>query len=164
MNPISTLSRDLIALHEYKSLNNTGFKNIYLDTFKNILFLPSVWFLIVFRIGQLTTKIKPLYYLYLFFIWRPMTVITQIEIYPETEIGEGLVLPHFGQIFINPKAKIGKNCLIYNSVTIGCNFTDRGSPVIGDNVKIGAGAKIIGNITVNNNSKINANSVVSQDL
>jgi serine O-acetyltransferase len=161
---ISNLALDLKATHYYKIGNKAGVTNLYLNTIRNIIFCPSLWMLICYRVGQVFYKIKILYPFYLLLIWRPLTLITQMEIYPETEIGGGLVIPHFGQIFINPKVKIGKNCLLYNGVTIGCDFKNNGSPVIGDDVRIGTGAKIIGHITIGDGAKINANQVVSKNL
>jgi len=71
-------------------------------------------------------------------------------------------------IFISGSAKIGKNCTIYHQVTIGSNMLidskNLGSPVIGDNCFIGAGAKIVGNIIIGNNCRIGANTVVTSDL
>ncbi len=77
--------------------------------------------------------------------------------------------PHkFYGIFISNGAKIGKNCVIFHQVTIGSNnLTDsknKGCPIIGDNVFIGAGAKIIGNVEVGNNCRIGANAVVVKDV
>jgi serine O-acetyltransferase len=161
MNSLKKLKQDLIALHNYKRKNNTGLKNLFLDTIKNIIFLPSVWFIITFRIGQLIEKIPLIKVLYLILVWRPITIITGIEIYPKTNVGEGLVLPHFGQIFINPKSEIGKGCIIFNGVTIGCDFIDKGSPKIGNNVMIGAGSKIIGPVKIKSDSKIGANKVIN---
>lgn len=71
-------------------------------------------------------------------------------------------------IFISGGVTIGKNCTIYQQVTIGSNMLidskSLGSPTIGDNCLIGAGAKIIGKITIGNNCRIGANAVVAQDL
>lgn len=71
-------------------------------------------------------------------------------------------------IFISGDAIIGKNCSIYQQVTIGSNMLvdskTLGSPTIGDNCLIGAGAKIIGNITIGNNCRIGANCVVNQNI
>lgn len=71
-------------------------------------------------------------------------------------------------IFISGGAIIGKNCTIYQHVTIGSNMLvdskGLGSPVIGDNCLIGAGAKIIGNIVIGNNCRIGSNAVVSTNV
>lgn len=77
--------------------------------------------------------------------------------------------PHglFG-IYISFGAKVGKNCVIFNNVTIGSNTLKDskgyGAPTIGDNVYIGAGAKIIGNVKIGNNVRIGANCVVVDDV
>lgn len=70
-------------------------------------------------------------------------------------------------IFISQNAHIGKNCIIFHHVTIGSNqFKDSnyGSPVIGDNCYIGAGAMIIGNVHIGNNCRIGANTCVTKDM
>lgn len=71
-------------------------------------------------------------------------------------------------IFISQGAKIGKNCTIFQQVTIGSNTlkdsSGYGAPQIGDNVYIGAGAKIIGNVKIGNNCRIGANCVVTKDV
>ncbi len=89
-----------------------------------------------------------------------------IEIYPETEIGEGLYIGHWGGIVVNPLVKIGKNCNLSQGVTIGQlnRGIKKGVPVIGNNVYIGPGAKVIGNIKIGDNVAIGANSVVVDDV
>jgi serine O-acetyltransferase len=71
-------------------------------------------------------------------------------------------------IFISGGSKVGRNAVIFQHVTIGSNTildnNNFGSPEIGDNVYIGAGAKIIGKIKVGNNCRIGANAVVVKDL
>nr|WP_289696509.1 hypothetical protein [uncultured Duncaniella sp.] len=77
-------------------------------------------------------------------------------------MGEGFVLMHgFGTV-INGSAVIGKNCTILHNATIGAG--NGGSPVIGDNVYIGAGAIIIGNVIVGNNVKIGADAIVVENV
>jgi serine O-acetyltransferase len=79
-----------------------------------------------------------------------------------TEIGEGTVLAHggLGNVF-HPQARIGKRVLIAHNVTIGGKSTRAGGvPVIGNDVYIGAGARILGNIEIGNDSLIGANAVV----
>ncbi len=89
-----------------------------------------------------------------------------IEIPPDTTIGPGLYIGHFGGITISDRAVIGSNVQISQGVTIGVagQGENRGVPVIGDDVYIGAGAKVIGKIHVGNNVKIGANAVVYEDI
>ncbi len=77
--------------------------------------------------------------------------------------------PHgLAGVFISQGAKIGANCTIFHQVTIGSNTAvgtkKPGSPTIGDNVYIGAGAKIIGGITIGDNVRVGANCVVTSDV
>lgn len=86
-----------------------------------------------------------------------------------TKIGKNVIFPHgIKGIFISVGAKIGDNCVIFQQVTIGSNTVKDskkiGSPTIGNNVYIGAGAKIIGNVKVGNNVRIGANCVVVNDI
>ncbi|WP_114793146.1 serine acetyltransferase [Niabella yanshanensis] len=83
-----------------------------------------------------------------------------------TEIGEGFYIGHFGTIVINSKARIGKNCNIAHLVTIGQANRGklRGYPTISDNVWIGTGAVIVGNIHVGSNVLIAPNSYVNVDV
>ena len=79
------------------------------------------------------------------------------------------ILPHgFFGIFISAGASIGENCVIFHHVTIGSNTLldskSAGSPTIGDNVYIGAGAKIIGNVHIGSNVRIGANAIVVKDV
>lgn len=91
-------------------------------------------------------------------------ILHGIEIPLCTEIGAGLRLVHMNGIVINKDALIGENCTIFQQVTIGAVQGKAGAQIIGDNVYIGAGAKILGNIKVGNNVKIGANTVVTKDV
>lgn len=89
-----------------------------------------------------------------------------ISISYQTQIGSGLFIGHFGGIVVNQYAVIGKNCNLSHQVTLGkANRGDKkGFPVIGDNVYIGPGAKIIGKIKIGDNAAIGANCVVTKDV
>ena len=73
---------------------------------------------------------------------------------------EGIIIYHPGNVVVNGNARIGKNCKLHGDNCIGNNGLDENAPVIGDNVDIGVGAKIIGGITIANNVKIGAGAVV----
>lgn len=83
-----------------------------------------------------------------------------------TKIGKGLYLGHFGMVVINSKAVIGNNCNIEHNVTIGQTNRGRnkGNPVIGNNVWIGTGSVIVGNITIGDNVLIAPNSYINSDI
>lgn len=77
---------------------------------------------------------------------------------------EGLSLPHYGTIIVNGKSHIGKNCRIMADVVVGSTNGVNIAATIGDNVYIGAGAKIIGNIIIGNDVCIGANAVVTKNV
>ncbi|HBK4841899.1 MULTISPECIES: serine O-acetyltransferase [Enterobacter cloacae complex] len=92
------------------------------------------------------------------------TLVFNVEISMETDIAGGMFIPHSFGIVIGA-SKIGKNAIIYQGVTIGAKnldvpFSHVNRPIIGDNVTIASGAKVLGGITVGNNVTIAANSVV----
>jgi len=91
---------------------------------------------------------------------------TGIQINAGARIGGGLYMPHFGGIVVNPDAVIGKNCYLSHNVLIGKVHAGKrvGVPVIGDDVFIGTGACIVGNVKVGNNAVIGLNSVVIDDV
>ena len=87
---------------------------------------------------------------------------TGIEIHPGATIGKGLFIDHGMGVVIGETAVIGDNCLLYQGVTLGGTGKDKGKrhPTLGNNVLVGAGAKVLGPFTVGNNVKIAANAVV----
>lgn len=80
---------------------------------------------------------------------------------PKNVFGAGLCIVHYGTIVVSPKAKIGENCRLHPSTSIG---DYNGAPTLGNNVYIGPGAKIFGDITVGNNVAIGANAVVNSNI
>jgi serine O-acetyltransferase len=93
-------------------------------------------------------------------------MLTGIEIHPGATIGKCLFIDHGMGVVIGETAEIGDNVLLYHSVTLGGTSLNKGKrhPTVRDNVIIGAGAKILGNITVGENARIGANSVVVGDV
>jgi len=89
-------------------------------------------------------------------------IITGIEIHPGATIGKGFFIDHGMGVVIGETTEIGENCLLYQGVTLGGTGKEEGKrhPTLGNNVVVGAGAKILGNISVGNDVKIGANSVV----
>lgn len=78
--------------------------------------------------------------------------------------GPGLSIAHWGPVVVHPNARIGKNCRIHECVTIGATNGSTKSAVIGDNVFIATGAKIIGDVSVADDVAIGANAVVVKDV
>ena len=92
--------------------------------------------------------------------------VTGIEIHPGATIGKGLVIDHGTGVVIGETAEIGDNCTLYQGVTLGGTGKDTGKrhPTLGDNVLVGAGAKVLGPFKVGSNSKIAANAVVLKEV
>ncbi len=108
--------------------------------------------------------------LHLYFIARLLSQLgkffTGVEIHPGATIGRGLFIDHGTGIVIGETAEIGDNCTIYQGVTLGGTGKDTGKrhPTIGNNVLIGAGAKVLGPFKVGNNVKIAAGAVVLGEI
>lgn len=83
---------------------------------------------------------------------------------PLNVFGPGLSIAHYGTIVVNGNSRVGKNCRIQECTTIGATSGFSSSPQIGDNVFIGSGAKIIGNITIANDIAIGANALVNKSF
>jgi serine O-acetyltransferase len=96
---------------------------------------------------------------------RFWSIVTGAEIPLATQIGGGLLILHPNGIVIHPDAHVGPNCLIFQQVTLGTlGGVGGGAPKIGGHVDIGAGAKVLGNVTVGDHAKIGANAVVLTDV
>lgn len=89
-----------------------------------------------------------------------------IQIPRGTQIGGGLLLPHYGTIVINRRSRIGRNCTILHNVTLAAKGggSDTGVPTVCDDVYLGAGATLLGSITVGSGATIGAGSVVTRNV
>jgi serine O-acetyltransferase len=128
------------------------------------------WALVVYRYGRWRYGVRPtplrkLLSLIYRILFKLTQIMTGIELPCEVEIGRNFVIDHFGGIVISGFAKFGDNCRIRNGVVVGLKLADDPcAPIIGDNVDIGAGAKILGRIRIGNNVLIGANAVVISDV
>lgn len=91
---------------------------------------------------------------------------TGIEIHPGAVIGSGFFIDHGMGVVIGETTEVGDNVTLYQGVTLGGTGKERGKrhPTIGDNVVVGAGAKILGSITIGDDVKVGAGSVVLKDV
>ena len=92
--------------------------------------------------------------------------LTGIEIHPGATIGKGLFIDHGTGVVIGETAIIGNNVTLFHGVTLGGTGKEKGKrhPTIGNNVFIGSGAKILGNIIIGDNVKIGANAVILKNV
>jgi len=128
------------------------------------------WVMVVYRFGRWRYGVRPALLRKVFsfiykILYKMMQILTGIELPCEAGIGKNFIIDHFGGIVVSGYAKLGDNCRIRNGVVIGLkNIEEIGAPVIGNNVDIGAGAKVLGKITIGNNVLIGANAVVISDV
>ncbi len=132
-------------------------------------FEPSLWVVITYRFGQWIERrrslvVRNLLLMMYFPIHVFVTLATGIQISRHTQIGGGLRIWHFGCIFLNPGVRVGNNCTLRHGVTIGNRCFENDVPTLGNNIDIGAGAKLLGSITIGNNVSIGANAVVITDV
>lgn len=129
-----------------------------------LLLYPTVHALIYYRCSHFMYKHNR------FFLARLISQLgrsfTGIEIHPGAKIGTGLFIDHGMGVVIGETAEIGNNVVLYHGVTLGGTGKHKGKrhPTIGNNVIIGTGAKILGPITIGDNSKIGANAVVLENI
>ncbi len=155
----------LISIFFYKDIQTARAKDPAAKGFLEILLLyPGLHALIHYRISHFFYKIR------LFFIARFISqvsrFITGIEIHPGAQIGERFFIDHGMGVVIGETSIIGDDVLLYQAVTLGGTGIVKGKrhPTIGNNVVVGAGAKILGNINIGDNSYIGANAVVIKDV
>ena len=125
---------------------------------------PGVWALVNYRISHALYKRN--WILFSRIVSGISQFFTNIDIHPAATVGRGVFIDHGFGVVIGETAVIEDNVLIYQGVTLGGVSLNPGKrhPTIRKNTVIGSGAKILGNITIGENCKIGANSVVIKDV
>jgi serine O-acetyltransferase len=128
-----------------------------------VLLYSGLHAVVFYRIAHILWKIKVPIVPRL--ISQTARFLTGIEIHPGAAIGEGLFIDHGMGVVIGETSVVGNNVTLYQGVTLGGTGKEKGKrhPNIGDNVVVGTGAKVLGNITIGENSYIGANAVVLRD-
>ncbi len=129
----------------------------------------SIYPVAVYRFGQRLDRrprglvkrvLTPVYWL----MFRAAETMSGISLPKSAQIGPGLRIWHFGNIFVHPAAVLGANCTLRQGVTIGNRHEDGGVPRLGDDVEVGAYAQILGDVRIGRGAKIGAMSVVLRDV
>lgn len=129
-----------------------------------LLLYPGVTALLHYRVAHWYSKIGLKFFARLTSQWARF--ITGIEIHPDATIGRGLFIDHGMGVVIGQTTVIGDYCTIYQHVTLGGTGKEHGKrhPTLGNGVVVGAGAKVLGNITIGDRAKVGANSIVLKDI
>lgn len=154
MDLISLIKSDLRKISVNANLNVK--KTIFNESFKRIL---------VYRLSH---KYRNNVFLKILLLIVERFILSHYNVYisGKCEIGSGLLIPHCFSIMVASGSKIGNNCCIMQQVTIGSSRSGSrgGYPILGDNVMVSTGAKIIGKVRIGNNVIIGANAVVTKDI
>ena len=153
---ISKVKEDIKVIYE----NDPAAKN-FLEV---ILCYPGLHALVAYRFAHRLYKWHiPLIPRMISYFTR---IITGIEIHPAARIGRRFFIDHGEGVVIGETTIVGDDVLIYQQVTLGGTGKESGKrhPTLGNNVIVGAGAKVLGNITIGNNVRIGAGSVVIEDV
>lgn len=135
-----------------------------------IILLPQLNLIFYFRIGSYLKSKKNIVARFIYsiikLIYNNKQLLTGIQLPLGTNVGGGLAFIHFSNIVIAQSSVIGRICTILQGVTLGHSFSAKtdGTPVLGDNVVVFAGAKLLGNIHIGDKAVIAANSVVTKDV
>jgi serine O-acetyltransferase len=148
------------------------FNNLREDwtTYERDILRQGLWVMIVYRFGRWRYRFScPMVRAPLSFIYKLsfkfIQIVTGVELPCEANIGHRLRIDHFGGVIISGDVVLGDDVIIRNGVTIGLRRAGvRGSPKIGNRVDIGAGAKILGPITIGDDTMIGANAVLLKDV
>jgi serine O-acetyltransferase len=155
MNPFYAIYRDFRACFDRDPAARTplGFLEV-------ILLYPGFHAVCSHRINHFLYILKIPFFPRLFS--QLVRFFTGVEIHPGAKIGPGFFIDHGMGVVIGETTEIGENVTLYQGVTLGGTGLSRGKrhPTLGDNVVVGAGAKVLGNIRLGNNVKVGAGSVV----
>jgi serine O-acetyltransferase len=139
-------------------------------TYERDIWRQGLWVMTVYRFGRWRYGFRdriiraPLSLIYKL-LFKFIQIVTGIELPCEANVGRRFRIDHFGGVIISGDVVFGDDVVIRNGVTIGLRRAGvRGSPKIGNRVDIGAGAKILGPITIGDDATIGANAVVLQDV
>jgi serine O-acetyltransferase len=140
-----------------------------LKRFRIILLTEGLWAIGMYRFGQYlyfeaSSMVRALLWIPYEIAHKALQLIVGIHLWPDTRIGPGLYIAHYGGIWINPRATLGSNCTLAHGVTIGAPMATAGAPILGDRVWIGVGAVITGHIRIGSGAVIGANSLVVSNL
>ena len=149
----------------YKDFLKAVLKND--PSFKNkmeVFLYPGFWGLVFYKISRFFYLRKIYFFSRLFMEIGKR--LTSIEIHPGAVIGKRFFIDHGFGVVIGETTVIGDDVTIYHGVTLGGTGKEKGKrhPNIGNNVLIGAGAKVLGNINIGNNVKIGSNAVILKDV
>jgi serine O-acetyltransferase len=128
------------------------------------------WVMVVYRFGRWRYGIRPtlarkFFSLVYHVLYKIMQIVTGIELPCEVVVGRNFVIDHFGGIIISGYARFGDNCRLRDGVVVGLRrVEEKFAPIIGNNVDIGSGAKLLGPIKIGDNVLIGANAVVLSDV
>lgn len=154
------MMKSIKNLIKFVKANDPAIRN-WLEVFLCYPGLHAVW---IYRISHI------LYNCRLFLIARIINYIgrmlTGVDIHPGAKIGKRLFIDHAQGVVIGETAIIGNDVVIFHGSTLGGTGKEKGKrhPTIGNNVLIGCGAKVLGNIVIGDNAKIGANAVVLKDV
>lgn len=167
MGALQDLDVDLARLRRF----HPGRRGWWRDALM-IVGTEELWLIVTYRWARWAMfecrvpVLKPLLVFALKLHIRFLRVLLHAWISPEARIGPGLYINHYGTIWINPRAVIGRFCNLHQGVTIGIGGVGEGYgvPTLGDRVNIGPYAVILGRITIGHDVGIGANSLVVSDL
>ena len=133
----------------------------WLEVFLTYPGLHAVW---GYRIAHLLWNLKLKLIARIYSNW--IRAVTGIEIHPAAKIGRRFFIDHGMGVVIGATAVVGDDVMIYHGVTLGARTNEAGKrhPTIGNNVVVGAGAKVLGDISIGDSVKINANLVVTKSV